>query len=87
MLQLSKILFYQEGKKEGPKDTVIVVGAASMGVLKRDHQHDPHLFQVYYPPNPFDNVTTQEIENYTADIERKRRIGGKSKGRKDLNEC
>lgn len=65
----------QEGRREGPKDTVIVVGAASVGVLKRDHQHDPNLYQVYYPPNPFDNVTTQEIEDYTSDIERKRRAG------------
>lgn len=66
----------------GTSDSVIVVGAASKGIIQRDHQHNAQVYKTYYAPNPFDNMSEDEIEKYKSDIERKARgeTGGKSAG-------
>ena len=57
----------------GTTDSVIVVGAASKGIIQRDHQHNAVVYKTYYAANPFDNMTEDEVELYKKDIERKAR--------------
>ena len=63
----------------GTSDSVIVVGAASKGIIQRDHQHNAQVYKTYYAPNPFDNMSEDEIERYKSDVERKAR--GESAGK------
>ncbi len=63
----------------GTSDSVIVVGAASKGIIQRDHQHNAVVYKTYYAPNPFDNMSEEEIEKYKADVENRGR-GGESAG-------
>ncbi|VEL08661.1 unnamed protein product, partial [Protopolystoma xenopodis] len=50
---------------------VVVVGAASRGIISRGHQYDPNVYQAVYSPNPFDRVTDDDIERYKENVERK----------------
>jgi len=56
--------------KEGhvASDTIIVVGAASRGIIKKEHQTTANVYKTYYAPNPFDNVTDEDVEQYKAEI-------------------
>jgi adducin len=54
-------------------DTIILVGAASRGIIQRDHQSSATVFKTYYAPNPFDNVTEEDVEEYKAEIHKKTR--------------
>ena len=55
-----------------------MVGAASKGIIQRDHQHNAVVYKTYYAPNPFDNMSEEEIAKYKNDVERKAR--GESAG-------
>ncbi len=57
----------------GTTDTTIVVGAASKGIIQRDHQHNVAAYKTYYAPNPFDSMTEDEIAQYKDEVERKAR--------------
>jgi adducin len=63
--------------KEGnvKSDTIIVVGAASRGIIQRDHQGNAAVFKTYYAPNPFDSVTEEDVEQYKAEITKKTTTG------------
>ena len=63
----------------GTSDSVIVVGAASKGIIQRDHQHNAAVYKTYYAPNPFDNMSEDEIERYKSDVEKKARGGSAGK--------
>lgn len=52
-------------------DTIILVGAASRGIIQRDHQSSATVFKTYYAPNPFDNVTEEDVEEYKAEVQKK----------------
>ena len=54
-------------------DQVVLVGAASKGIIQREFQHNAMVYKSAYAKNPFDNVTEQEIEDYKQFIERKQR--------------
>lgn len=62
---------FQEGNVAS--DTIILVGAASRGIIQRDHQGGAQVFKTYYAPNPFDNVTEEDVEEYKAEIQKKTR--------------
>lgn len=53
----------------GTSDGVIVVGAASKGIIQRDHQHNAVVYKTYYAPNPFDNMTEEEVEKYKKEVQ------------------
>ena len=55
----------------GTTDSMIVVGAASKGIIMRDHQTNVGSYRQYYTPNPFDNMSEDEIQRYKHDIEKK----------------
>ena len=63
--------FLQDGHVSGTQDSMIVVGAASKGIIMRDHQTNVGAYRQYYTPNPFDNMSEEEIERYKQDVERK----------------
>ncbi|CAG2108612.1 unnamed protein product [Medioppia subpectinata] len=54
-------------------DQVVLVGAASKGIIQREYQHNAMVYKSAYAKNPFDNVTEQEIEDYKQIVERKQR--------------
>ncbi|ELT93964.1 hypothetical protein CAPTEDRAFT_100987 [Capitella teleta] len=59
----------KEGHVNPSADTTIVVGAASKGIIQRDHQHNAVVYKTYYAPNPFDNMTEEEVERYKKEVE------------------
>ncbi|XP_070212539.1 protein hu-li tai shao-like [Littorina saxatilis] len=58
--------------KEGGDQTV-VVGAASKGIIQRDHQHNAVVYRSYYAANPFENMSEEEVRAYKMDVERQDR--------------
>ncbi|XP_056004246.1 alpha-adducin-like isoform X5 [Ostrea edulis] len=64
-----------EGKLDGTLsmagDSVIVIGAASKGIIQRDQQHNVQVYKSQYQANPFENMTQDEIERYRVEVERK----------------
>lgn len=64
-------LYLQDADQSGAQDRVIVVGAASKGIIKRDQQHNAMVYKSTYASNPFDNMSADEIEAYKAEVERK----------------
>jgi len=59
----------KDGHVSGTTDSVIVVGAASKGIIQRDHQHNAVVYKTYYAPNPFDSMTEEEIDKYKQEVE------------------
>jgi len=64
----------QEGNVQS--DTIIVVGAASRGIIQRGHEGTAATYKTYYAPNPFDNITEEDVEEYKDEIHRKTRGPG-----------
>lgn len=60
---------FQDGNLSGTTDQVIVFGAASKGIIQRDHQHNAVVYKSQYTANPFENVTEDELETYKRQIE------------------
>lgn len=54
-------------------DQVVLVGAASKGIIQREFQHNAMVYKSAYAKNPFDNVSEQELEEYKQYVERKQR--------------
>lgn len=52
-------------------DSVIVIGAASKGIIQRDQQHNVQVYKSQYQANPFENMTQDEIDRYKVEVERK----------------
>ena len=52
-------------------DSVIVIGAASKGIIQRDQQHNVQVYKTQYQANPFENMSEEEIERYKFEVEHK----------------
>lgn len=65
-------------------DQVILVGAASKGIIQRGFQHNATVYKTPYAKNPFDAVTDQELEQYKRDVTRKQK--GESSYEEDQSE-
>ncbi|XP_050718264.1 protein hu-li tai shao-like isoform X6 [Eriocheir sinensis] len=63
----------QDASMSAASDHVILVGAASKGIIQRDFQHNAVVYKTPYAKNPFDAVTDQELEEYKELVERKQR--------------
>ncbi|CAI2724050.1 unnamed protein product [Schistosoma spindalis] len=50
---------------------VVVVGAASKGIINRNQRHNVGVYQSVYSPNPFDRMTDEDLERYKENVERK----------------
>jgi len=66
----------KDGQLSGAGDQLIVMGAASKGIIQRDHQHNATMYKQYYAANPFENMSEAEIAAYQAEVQ----------GREKLNE-
>jgi adducin len=53
-------------------DHVVLMGAASKGIIQRGYQHNATVYKAPYAKNPFDSVTDDELNEYKRTIERKR---------------
>jgi adducin len=54
-------------------DGVVMVGAASKGIIQRDFQHNAVVYRTPYAKNPFDQVTDQDLDEYRQTVEKKQR--------------
>lgn len=52
---------------------VVMIGAASKGIIQRDYQHNATVYKSAFGRNPFDSVTEEELAEYRDLIERKQR--------------
>ncbi|CAF1361366.1 unnamed protein product [Adineta steineri] len=50
-------------------EAVVVVGAASKGIIKRDQQNNAIVYKTYYAQNPFAHMDNYEIEKYKREVE------------------
>ncbi|XP_067003897.1 protein hu-li tai shao isoform X2 [Anabrus simplex] len=63
----------QDANISATGDQVILVGAASKGIIQRGFQHNAMVYKTPYAKNPFDTITDEEIEEYKKTVERKQR--------------
>jgi len=63
----------QDASMSGTGDQVVVVGAASKGIIQRDYQHNAMVYKMPYAKNPFDSITDEELEEYKRIVEKKQR--------------
>ncbi|XP_026756789.1 protein hu-li tai shao isoform X3 [Galleria mellonella] len=54
-------------------DHVVLMGAASKGIIQRGYQHNATVYSAPYARNPFDQVTDRDIDEYRRVVERKQR--------------
>ena len=47
-----------------------MVGAASKGIIQKDHQHNAHMYKTYYAQNPFDNMSEEEVAKYHQEVQK-----------------
>jgi len=63
----------QDANMSGTGEQIILVGAASKGIIQRDFQHNATVYKQPFSKNPFDSVTNEELEAYKQSIENKNR--------------
>uniref|UniRef100_A0ABD2W6R8 Class II aldolase/adducin N-terminal domain-containing protein n=1 Tax=Trichogramma kaykai TaxID=54128 RepID=A0ABD2W6R8_9HYME len=61
----------QDATISGTGEQVVLVGAASKGIIQRGFQHNAMVYKAPYAKNPFDAVTDQELDQYKKEVERK----------------
>ncbi|CAH1996495.1 unnamed protein product [Acanthoscelides obtectus] len=54
-------------------DHVVLMGAASKGIIQRGHQHNAAVYKAPYAKNPFDCITDEELDEYKKVVEKKTR--------------
>ncbi|XP_017783338.1 PREDICTED: protein hu-li tai shao isoform X1 [Nicrophorus vespilloides] len=52
-------------------DQVVLMGAASKGIIQRGYQHNATMYKSPYAKNPFDSITDEDIENYKKIVNKK----------------
>lgn len=52
-------------------DQVVLMGAASKGIIQRGYQHNAMMYKSPYAKNPFDSVTDEELDEYKKVVEKK----------------
>lgn len=53
-------------------DHVVLMGAASKGIIQRGYQNNATVYKAPYAKNPFDSVTDDELNEYKKTVEKKR---------------
>lgn len=49
-------------------DQVVLMGAASKGIIQRGYQHNATVYKAPYAKNPFDSVTDDDLNEYKKNI-------------------
>lgn len=62
----------KDATTSGANDHVVLMGAASKGIIQRGYQHNATVYKAPYAKNPFDSVTDDELNDYKKTVERKR---------------
>ena len=62
-----RLVFLQEPHPTS-SEPVVVVGAASKGIIKRDQQNNAIVYKSYYAQNPFAHMDNDEIEKYKREV-------------------
>ncbi|KAJ4451483.1 hypothetical protein ANN_02946 [Periplaneta americana] len=65
--------YLQDANISATGDQVILVGAASKGIIQRGFQHNAMVYKTPYAKNPFDTITDEELEEYKKVVERKQK--------------
>lgn len=52
-------------------DHVVLMGAASKGIIQRGFQHNATMYKSPYAKNPFDSITDEELDEYKKVVEKK----------------
>ncbi|GFU60463.1 protein hu-li tai shao [Nephila pilipes] len=63
----------QDAQLNATGDQVVLVGAASKGIIQREFQHNAMVYKTAYAKNPFDGISDQDLEEYKKIVERKQR--------------
>ncbi|XP_015915897.1 protein hu-li tai shao isoform X3 [Parasteatoda tepidariorum] len=63
----------QEEQLNASGDQVVLVGAASKGIIQREFQHNAMVYKTAYAKNPFDNISDQDLEEYKKIVDKKMR--------------
>lgn len=63
----------QNDESHKAQEHTLIVGAASKGIIQRDHQHNVKVYKSPYAKNPFDNISDLELEEYKRVVARKQR--------------
>lgn len=64
------LLLWQDGSLSTAGDHVKIVGAASKGIIKREHQHNAIVYKSAYTTNPFDKMNDDELKEYEEAVRR-----------------
>lgn len=62
----------KDATTSGANDHVVLMGAASKGIIQRGYQHNATVYKAPYAKNPFDCITDDELNDYKKTVERKR---------------
>jgi len=62
-------LIFHKDPYQPSSEAVVVVGAASKGIIKRDQQNNAIVYKTYYAQNPFAHMDNYEIEKYKREVE------------------
>ncbi|GFQ96882.1 protein hu-li tai shao [Trichonephila clavata] len=54
-------------------DQVVLMGAASKGIIQRQFQHNAMVYKTAYAKNPFDGISDEDLEEYYKIVEKKQR--------------
>lgn len=76
LLNCTLFVIRKDATISGTGEQVVLVGAASKGIIQRGFQHNAMVYKTPYAKNPFDAITDQELDQYKREIERKQRGGG-----------
>lgn len=68
-----KLILLQDANISQTGDQVILVGAASKGIIQRGFQHNATVYKAPYAKNPFDTITDQELEDYKKVVIRRQK--------------
>lgn len=64
---------YSQKAQQQSGNQVVMVGAASKGIIQRDYQHNAVVYKSAYAKNPFDSVTDEDLDEYKRVIEKTHR--------------
>ncbi len=54
----------EEGRAKMSGDRTVIVGAASMGIIQKEHRENAVVYHNVYSPNPFEKVTDEDLSKY-----------------------
>lgn len=70
---INVLIIFKDATISGTGEQVVLVGAASKGIIQRGFQHNAMVYKTPYAKNPFDAITDQELDQYKKEVERKQK--------------